>query len=305
MKIVIIGASGFVGSHLTRDLLESGHAVTGVARSEPETATAHPNHRFIAADTTRPGEWMKALAEADAVVNLAGRSIFQRWTDTTKQEIRDSRILTTRNVVDGLSAARSATLISASGVGFYGDRGDLLITEKEPAGSDFLARLSVDWERAALRAAEKGCRVVLMRLGVVLGRGGGAMAQMVPAFKACVGGPIGSGTQWFAWIHLDDLAAAVRFLLEHPEISGPINLCSPNPVRNRGLADALGRALNRPAFMPAPAFAIRLVLGEFANVLLGSQRAVPEKLLQHRFVFEQPDILPAVQAVVQPGRVGA
>jgi uncharacterized protein (TIGR01777 family) len=305
MKIVIIGASGFVGTRLTRDLLESGNAVTGVARSEPKTATAHPNHRFIAADTTRPGEWMKALAEADAVVNLAGRSIFQRWTDTTQQAIRDSRILTTRNVVDGLSAAMPATLISASGVGFYGDRGDQFITENEPAGSDFLAQLSVDWEAEALRAAEKGCRVVLMRLGVVLGRGGGAMAQMVFAFKACVGGPIGSGKQWFAWIHLDDLAAAVRFLLEQPQISGPVNLCSPNPVRNRGLADALGRALNRPAFMPAPAFMLRLVLGEFANVLLGSQRAVPEKLLQHRFVFQHPDILRAVQAVVQTDRAAA
>jgi uncharacterized protein (TIGR01777 family) len=298
MNIVISGASGFVGSRLTRDLLESGHTVTGLARSEPKTATAHPNHRFIAADTTRPGDWMKALAEADAVVNLAGRSIFQRWTDTTKQAIRESRILTTRHVVQGLPSGKPVVLVSASGVGYYGNRGDDVLTEDAPAGDDFLARLSQDWEKEALAASAKGARVVLARLGVVLGKGGGAMAQMIPAFKFFVGGPIGSGRQWFPWIHLQDLSAAVLFLIEHPEISGPVNLCAPDPVTNRDLAGALGHALNRPACMPAPAFMVRMVLGEFAAVLLGSQRAVPQKLLQHHFGFRHPDIQSAVQAVV-------
>jgi uncharacterized protein (TIGR01777 family) len=298
MKILIIGASGFVGSRLTQDLLESGNAVTGVARSAPKTATTHPNHRFIAADTTRPAEWMKALAEADAVVNLAGRSIFQRWTDTTKQEMRDSRILTTRHVVQGLPAGKPVVLVSASGVGYYGNRGDDVLTEDTPAGDDFLARLSVDWEREALAASAKGARVVLARLGVVLGKGGGAMSRMIPAFKFFVGGPIGSGRQWFPWIHLQDLSAAILFLLERPEISGPVNLCAPDPVTNRDLAAALGRALHRPACMPAPAFMVRMALGEFAAVLLGSQRAVPKKLLQHHFSFRHPDILSAVQAVV-------
>jgi uncharacterized protein (TIGR01777 family) len=298
MKILIIGASGFVGSRLTQDLLESGNAVTGVARSAPKTATTHPNHRFIAADTTRPAEWMKALAAADAVVNLAGRSIFQRWTDTTKQEMRDSRILTTRHVVQGLPAGKPVVLVSASGVGYYGNRGDDVLTEDTPAGDDFLARLSVDWEREALAASAKGARVVLARLGVVLGKGGGAMSRMIPAFKFFVGGPIGSGRQWFPWIHLQDLSAAILFLLERPEISGPVNLCAPDPVTNRDLAAALGRALHRPACMPAPAFMVRMALGEFAAVLLGSQRAVPQKLLQHHFGFRHPDILSAVQAVV-------
>jgi uncharacterized protein (TIGR01777 family) len=298
MKILIIGASGFVGSRLTQDLLESGNAVTGVARSAPKTATTHPNHRFIAADTTRPAEWMKALAAADAVVNLAGRSIFQRWTDTTKQEMRDSRILTTRHVVQGLPAGKPVVLVSASGVGYYGNRGDDVLTEDTPAGDDFLARLSVDWEREALAASAKGARVVLARLGVVLGKGGGAMSRMIPAFKFFVGGPIGSGRQWFPWIHLQDLSAAILFLLERPEISGPVNLCAPDPVTNRDLAAALGRALHRPACMPAPAFMVRMALGEFAAVLLGSQRAVPKKLLQHHFSFRHPDILSAVQAVV-------
>jgi len=200
-------------------------------------------------------------------------------------------------VVHGLPEGKATALISASGVGYYGSRGDEVLTEDATAGDDFLARLSVDWESEALAARPKGTRVVLMRLGVVLGRGGGAMAQMLPAFKAFVGGPIGDGRQWFPWIHLHDLSAAMLFLIEHPGLSGPVNLCAPNPVPNRTLAAAIGRSLNRPAFMRAPAFMIRLALGEFANVLLGSQRAVPQKLLQHHFTFNYPDIEAAVNAV--------
>jgi uncharacterized protein (TIGR01777 family) len=215
-----------------------------------------------------------------------------------KTEIRESRILTTRHVVQGLPSGKPVVLISASGVGFYGNRGDDVLTEDAPAGNDFLAGLSKDWERAALAAAEKGARVVLTRLGVVLGKGGGAMAKMIPAFKFFVGGPIGSGRQWFPWIHMEDLSAAMLFLIDRPEISGPVNLCAPEPVTNRDLAGALGRALNRPAVMPAPAFMVRMALGEFADVLLGSQRAVPQKLLQHHFDFRHPDIRSAVNAVV-------
>jgi uncharacterized protein len=174
-----------------------------------------------------------------------------------------------------------------------------VLTEEAPAGDDFLAGLSKDWEKEALAAAAKGVRVVLTRLGVVLGKGGGAMAQMIPAFKSFVGGPIGNGRQWFPWIHLEDLSAAMLFLLEHPEISGPVNLCAPEPVTNRDLAVALGRALNRPAVMPAPAFMVRLALGQFAEVLLGSQRAVPQKLQQHHFGFRYADIRSALNAVVQ------
>jgi uncharacterized protein (TIGR01777 family) len=298
MKIVIIGASGFVGSRLTGDLLEIGHAVTGVSRSAPKTATAHPNQRFIAADTTRPGPWQEALADADAVINLAGRSIFGRWNAAVKTEIRESRILTTRHVVQGLPPGKPVILVSASGAGYYGSRGDEVLTEDAPAGDDFLARLSVDWEKEALAAAAKGARVVVTRLGVVLGKGGGAMARMIPAFKFFLGGPIGSGRQWFPWIHLRDLSAAVLFVLEHPEISGPVNLCAPGPVPNRDLAAALGRALKRPACMPAPAFMVRMALGEFGGVLLASQRAVPQRLLQHGFGFRHPDIRSAVNAVL-------
>jgi hypothetical protein len=299
MKILVTGASGFVGTHLCRFLLNANHHVIGLARSEHHNRISHQNYRFLTADTTRPGPWQERLTEVDAVINLAGRSIFGRWNEGIKSEIRESRIMTTRNVVQGLPQGKATVLISASGVGYYGSRGDEVLTEDSRAGDDFLARLSVDWESEALAARPKGTRVVLMRLGVVLGRGGGAMAQMLPAFKAFVGGPIGDGRQWFPWIHLHDLAAAVLFLIQRPELNGPVNLCAPNPVPNRTLAEAIGKSLNRPAFMRTPAFMIRMALGEFADVLLGSQRVVPEKLLKQHFNFYYPEIEAAVNAIAQ------
>jgi len=298
MKILVTGASGFVGTHLTGFLLNRKHEVVGLARSLRNKGFSHSKYRFIAADTAQPGPWQEALADVDAVVNLAGRSIFGRWNEAVKTEIRESRILTTRHLVQGLPSGKPVVLISASGVGFYGNRGDEVLTEDAPAGDDYLAGLSKDWEGEALAAKAEGARVVLARLGVVLGKGGGAMAQMIPAFKSFLGGPIGNGRQWFPWIHLEDLSAAMLFLLERPEISGPVNLCAPDPVTNRDFAGALGRALKRPAVMPAPAFMVRMALGEFADVLLGSQRAVPKKLQQHHFGFRYPDIQSAVNAVV-------
>jgi len=298
MKILVTGASGFVGTHLTGFLLNRKHEVVGLARSLRNKGFSHSKYRFIAADTAQPGPWQEALADVDAVVNLAGRSIFGRWNEAVKTEIRESRILTTRHLVQGLPSGKRVVLISASGVGFYGNRGDEVLTEDAPAGDDYLAGLSKDWEGEALAAKAEGARVVLARLGVVLGKGGGAMAQMIPAFKSFLGGPIGNGRQWFPWIHLEDLSAAMLFLLERPEISGPVNLCAPDPVTNRDFAGTLGRALKRPALMPAPAFMVRMALGEFADVLLGSQRAVPKKLQQHHFGFRYPDIQSAVNAVV-------
>ena len=301
MNIMVTGASGFVGSHLCESLLHLNHQVIGVGRTKRRNRISHPNYRFIVANTTRPGAWQQALAETDAVINLTGRSIFGRWTDAVKTEIRESRVQTTRHVVDALPQGKPVSLLNASGVGYYGSRGDEVLTENAPAGADFLARLSAEWEEEAFRAETKGARVVTMRFGVVLGLGGGAMAQMIPAFKSFVGGAIGSGRQWFPWIHRDDLSAAILFLLDNQGINGPVNMCSPNPVRNGDLAAALGKALNRPAVMPAPAFMIRILMGEFAEVLLASQRAVPEKLRQHGFSFRFPEIGPAVQAMVAAG----
>ncbi len=298
MKIIITGGSGFVGSNLATFLLGSGHQIIAIGRSEPQHQFDRARYRFVTADTTCKGSWQKELADADAVVNLAGATIFRRWTKKYKKQIYDSRILTTRNVVDALPSDTNLTLCSASGAGYYGSRGDDILKEDERAGSDFLAGVSKDWEQEALCASAKGVRVAIMRFGVILGKNGGAMSKLIPPFKMFVGGPLGDGNQWFPWLHLDDLMSAIEFVLDHQEVSGPLNFCGPTPVRNRELAQALGNALGRPSFMPAPAFMIRLVTGEFGDVFLGSQRTLPDKLLNHGFSFKYPEIKGAIEAIV-------
>jgi hypothetical protein len=191
------------------------------------------------------------------------------------------------------------TLFSASAVGYYGFHGDEEIDEASAQGQDFLARLAVEWEGEAIKAEEKGARVVITRFGIVLGEKGGALGQMVPLFKKFIGGPIGSGKQWFSWVHIKDLAEAFVFLMKHPKISGPVNLCSPHPVQNRDLANALGSVLHRPSFMPAPGFMIKLVLGEFGSVILEGQRVIPRQLLKHGFAFQYPEITRALQDILR------
>ncbi len=298
MKIIITGGSGFVGTHLSDYLLSGGHRVTALGRSADHHRIRHKSYNYVSADTSRPGDWQKEFEDADAVVNLAGVTIFKRWTASYKKQIYDSRILTTRNVVAALPDSKNITLCSASAAGYYGNRADDILKEDDKPGDDFMANLPIDWEKEALKAQKKGIRVVTMRFGIVLGKNGGALAKMIPAFKLFVGGPIGNGLQWFPWMHLDDLMAAILFAIENQEVSGPVNFCAPNPVRNRDLAKSLGEILNRPAVMPAPSFMIRLVLGEFGDVLLSSLRIVPDKLLSYGFEFKYPDIKDAIRAVV-------
>jgi uncharacterized protein (TIGR01777 family) len=298
MKIVITGGSGFVGTHLSNYLLRGGHRVTALGRSADQHRIQHESYNYVAADTTRPGDWQKEFEDADAVVNLAGTTIFKRWTAAYKKQIYESRIFTTRNVVASLPQGRNIILCSASGAGYYGSRGDDLLKENETAGDDFLAGVSVDWEKEALKAADKHHRVVVMRFGVILGKDGGALAKMIPAFKFFVGGSLGSGQQWFPWMHLTDLMAAVQFIFENDQIKGPVNFCAPNPIRYRDLAKTLGEALKRPAVMTTPAFLIRLAMGEFGEVFLASQRTLPDKLLSHGFSFKYSLINDAIRAVV-------
>jgi hypothetical protein len=305
MDILITGGSGFVGRFLSQRLLTAGHRITIVGRGRNPRAIARNDLRYMAADTTHEGPWQAAAAGSDAIINLAGCSIFRRWTDQYKRKLYDSRVLTTRHLVEALPPEWNGVLLSASAVGYYGDRGDDIITESEPCQGDFLGTLSRDWEAEALKADEKGARVALMRFGIVLGRDGGALAMMRRVFKLFAGGPIGDGSQWFPWIHMTDLAAAACFLLEAGRAAGPFNLCAPAPVRNHELAHALGRALHRPAVMPAPAFLVRTVMGEFAESLLASCRAVPERLLAAGFAFRFPDIATALLDLLVSGNASS
>ncbi len=296
MKVFITGGTGFVGSYLSNRLLQQGYHVTAVGKSPVQKHIHHRNFNYVSADTTSPGKWQEYAQDSDIAVNLAGKSIFTLWTPKTKQQIYDSRILTTRNLVEALSA--NTTLISTSAVGYYGDRGEEILTEDAPPGDDFLAKLGIDWEKEALAAEKKGVRVAVTRFGIVLGKNGGAMEKMIPAFKSFLGGCLGDGQQWFPWIHVNDIVHASLFIIQHSDIQGIFNFTAPEPVRNIDFAKSLGKVLNRPAVMPAPAFLIRLFGGEFGETLLTSCRAIPEKLIKDGYEFRYPDLIEALEDIV-------
>jgi uncharacterized protein (TIGR01777 family) len=300
MKILITGGTGFVGTQLTSRLVQDGHEVTILTRSLKGAKGSSPGISYLEGDPTKKGPWQEAIKNHDAIINLAGASIFSKWTDEHKKAIRESRVSTTQNIVEGIPSdpSKKMTLFSTSAVGYYGFHGDEELVEESPPGNDFLARIATEWEGEALKAKEKGAWVVITRFGIVLGEKGGALSQMIPLFKKYIGGPIGSGRQWFSWVHIKDLAGAFAFLIKHPEISGPVNACSPNPVRNRDLAKALGKALHRPSFIRAPGFMVKFVLGEFGSVILEGQRVIPRRLLESGFVFQSPDIEKALQSIV-------
>jgi uncharacterized protein (TIGR01777 family) len=300
MKILITGGTGFVGTQLRSRLIQDGNEVTILTRSKKGSDKDPSGVSYLEGDPTKKGPWQDTIKEHDVVINLAGASIFSKWTKEHKKAIRESRISTTQNIVEGIppNSERPLTLFSTSAVGYYGFCGDEERVEDSPPGNDFLARIAVEWEREALKAKNRGARIVITRFGIVMGEKGGALSQMIPLFKKYIGGPIGSGKQWFSWVHIKDLAEAFAFLLKHPEISGPVNVCSPNPVRNKDLATALGKALHRPSFFTAPGFMVKLVLGEFGSVILEGQRVIPRKLLDHGFAFQYPDIGIALKSIV-------
>jgi uncharacterized protein (TIGR01777 family) len=300
VKILITGGTGFVGTQLTSRLIQDGHEVTILSRSSKRSGEVPRGISYLQGDPTQKGSWQEAIKNHDAVINLAGASIFAKWTEEYKKAIRGSRVSTTRNLVEGIkaNAKMKTTFFSTSAVGYYGFCGDDELVEESPPGNDFLARMAVEWEGEALKAGERGARVVITRFGIVLGEKGGALGQMIPLFKKFIGGPIGSGRQWFSWVHIKDLSEAFVFLMKHPEISGPVNVCAPNPVRNRDLAKALGKVLHRPSFMPAPGFMVRWVLGEFGSVILEGQRVIPKRLLDSRFAFQYPEIEKALQGII-------
>lgn len=287
--ILIAGASGFVGKYLSAQFLSQGVSVTGLG-----TSPHHPfeplfeNFTWVRADTASPGAWQDHVAGADTVINLAGRNIFKLWTQKYKQAIYDSRILTTQHLVEAMGQGKPAKLLNASAVGYYGDGHETVLIETAPPGTDFLATVSQDWESQALAAAQKQVKVCILRFGIVLGEAG-ALSAMVPAFKFFVGGPLGSGNQWFPWIHIHDLYRGVKFLMDDPDLDGIYNFTGPGLVRQKEFAKTLGRVLGRPAFMPAPAFMVKLVMGELGSSLLQGQKALSTKLEALKFEFEFKD----------------
>lgn len=299
MNVLITGAAGFVARHMIRDFLQRGWTITAVDRNEPPESFKNDNIHYIQADTSKPGSWQDAVAKADAVVNLAGKNIFSRWTEKYKQLVYDSRIQTTTNLVEAMDEGRPGVLCSTSAVGYYGDKGDRPADETAPAGDDFLARLSIDWENAALAAQQKGVRVVLPRFALVMAKDGGALAAMLPSFKFFAGGPMADGTHWMPWIHMEDLVGAMAFVIENSDISGPVNFTAPNPVRNREFAKTLGRVLRRPAMLRVPGFVLKMAMGELGKLMLNSQRAVPARLLDAGFEFQYPELEGALAAALR------
>jgi uncharacterized protein (TIGR01777 family) len=292
MKILVAGGSGLLGHALVSTLRHDGHQVAVLTRK-----ATHPDDVLWSLDR-EPGGWTTAVESADAVINLAGAPIAAgRWTTARKAEIVASRTRSTALLVAAIRhATRPPRLINASAIGFYGSRGDEPLTETSAPGHDFLARLCIEWEAEASKASDVA-RVVLLRTGVVLARDGGALPQLALPFRLFAGGPIGSGKQYISWIHLDDWVALVRWALTTP-VAGPLNATAPNAVTNAEFARALGQALHRPAIVPAPAFALRLALGEMADaMILGGQRVLPAKAESLGFRFSYPALGPALASI--------
>lgn len=297
MKIVLTGATGFVGVKLVERLHALGNSIVVLARNSQKAVRqfpqeAFPNVEVVSYTPFELGDWAKVISGSDAVINLAGEPLAGvRWTDKRKQEIRDSRILTTKVLVEAIAQAdvKPQVLISGSAIGYYGTSLDKSFDEYSSAGDDFLANVCKDWEAAADVVTGLGVRLVKLRTGIVLGMGG-AIAKMLPIFQVGGGGKIGTGKQWFSWIHRNDLVELIIFAVNNAQITGALNATAPKAVNNEDFTFALAKAIKRPAFLPVPAAALILVFGEGATVLLDGQRVVPHKAEINKFTFQYPDI---------------
>jgi len=297
MRLVIAGASGFIGTPLCLRLLQAGHNLTLLTHSAPRSATT-ASKKWLHWTPGTPGDWESALERADGVINLAGEPIAaKRWTHVQKKKIHESRIAATSSLVDAIGKAKQkpAFLLNASAVGYYGPRGDETITENTESGNDFLSFVCREWESEAQKAEPLGVRVIRLRTGIVLGRGGGALAKMVLPFKLFAGGRLGSGKQWMPWIHIDDEIGLMLQLIEN-EATGPVNATAPNPVTMEEFCRTLGNVMGRPSWLGAPALALRLGLGEMADMLLTGQRAIPAVAHELGYKFRYPILFEALQA---------
>jgi len=287
-RVLITGGTGLIGRALSASLAADGHEVIVLSRNPQRAAGLPPGVRTERWDARTAVGWGALADGAHAVVNLAGESISAgRWTAERKRRIRDSRIDVGRGVVEAMKSAKQKpqVLVQASGVGFYGPRGEEDVSEDMPPGQDYLARLAVEWEASTVAVEAMGVRRAIVRTGIVLSGNGGALPRMMLPFRFFIGGRMGSGRQWLPWIHIADEVGAIRFLLENQKASGPFNLCAPNPVTNADFSRWLGRQMGRPALVPTPGFLLRLVFGEMAGMLLSGQRAVPRHLTQMGYAF--------------------
>lgn len=303
MRVFITGGTGFIGSSLSQELIKEGKEVTVLTRdsSKAKSGSLPENVNIVEGDPTTQGEWQQEVPRHDAVVNLAGAPIFNRWSDKYKQIIRDSRILITQNIVNALEKSEGKNhLLNASAVGYYGFHGDEVLDEASPGSNDFLAEVTKEWENIALRAQQFNTRVVLCRFGIVLGEEGGAMAKLIPLFRYNLGSPLGNGKQWFSWVHIQDLINALIFLLNNEDIEGPVNCTSPNPVRNEELTHILAEVMGKHAILPSvPEFILRILMGDFADTIVKGQRVTPKKLMDNGFEFQFPTLREALNDIIK------
>ena len=301
MRLVLTGGTGFVGAALRETLTQKGHEVVILTRRASRENQPGVRTRYTYWNPPYSGAWEKELDGVEGVINLAGEPIVgKRWTPEQKQKIAESRVNATRAVVSAIRNAKRKPLflMNASAVGYYGPRGNEELTEEGPRGKGYLAEICGKWEAEATRAEESGLRVVKIRIGIVLEKGGGALLKMLPPFRLGLGGPLGSGNQWMSWIHRKDLAGLIHFLIEKKEIRGAVNATAPAPVTMKEFSETLGRVLHRPAIFPVPAFAVKLLLGEASEILLKGQRALPKRALGAGYSFQFPELEPALKEIL-------